>query len=131
MVGMLGGCCAHPPSETAAWLIPPPGQRVTVAATVADRGATVQPRSVAYRDHLIAVHFVDIGRNRQAAAYLQSMRDNVLTPVAGLGVGDRVTVELRPWADAARFKGTLNRSELPGDGVPVDAPWCWGELVAD
>jgi len=122
----LAGCT--PPQ--AAWQEPGQGQARVVEVELVERALSVEPHDVAYRDHLIAARFVVRRRGgREVLAYLQSMRDNQLTEAASLRVGQRVTLSLTPWSEVARFKGTINRSELP-KGVPSDARWFWGDVVS-
>jgi alginate O-acetyltransferase complex protein AlgJ len=55
------------------------------------------------------------------------MRDNVLTPIAHLRPGDRITLHLRPWTDVSDRYEKINRSEIDDPAVQLEEP-CWGEL---
>jgi alginate O-acetyltransferase complex protein AlgJ len=94
-----------------------------------------RPGSVPYVDHILALHLTDLApessdpsEGLEALVYVESMRDNVLTPAAGFRPGDRVTLRLRPWADVADKYEKINRSEIDDLTVQLEEP-CWGEPV--
>ncbi|MBN2497354.1 MAG: hypothetical protein JXR96_22375 [Deltaproteobacteria bacterium] len=96
---------------------PGPGERIQARGTVAAISHTPRPMTVPYKDHICAVHLVDleaVGPGKLPAeatvAYMFSMRDNRWTRVARLRLGQRVRVRLSEW-DAERL-GRLNRSDL-------------------
>ena len=94
-----------------------------------------RPGTVPYKDHIVAVHIVDLEcgeqaiHGNQAFVYLASMRDNVWTPAARLRPGETVTMRLRPWSDVAPRYERINRTELPDDATQLAEP-CWGELIS-
>ncbi len=123
-----------PPSGR--FLVPPAGAMWTVQGVVMAIAPVPRPGAVPYKDHVFALYLADIVgpeaglTNGQAVVYLQSMRDNVLTPAARLRPGDAVTMRLRPWSDAAQRYERINRTELPDDSLQLVEP-CWGELNPD
>lgn len=111
--------------------------RVTVDATLAAIASIPRPGSVPYRDHIAALHIVDIevrsgpaaGRRGSAVVYVRSMIDNELTEAAEYAVGDRVRLMLEAWAGVAPELDGISRSELDDPGLLSAAPW-WGVPAA-
>jgi alginate O-acetyltransferase complex protein AlgJ len=68
------------------------------------------------------------GEGLESLVYIESMRDNILTPAARLRPGDRVTLRLRPWTDVSDKYEKINRSEIDDPAVQVEEP-CWGEIA--
>ncbi len=94
--------------------------------------AVPRPGTVAYKDHVMAVHLTDLeadGRplaETDAMVYMRSMTDHVWTAAARYRAGDTVRLRLTAWSDvAARYEG-INRSELDDMALQLAEP-CWGE----
>lgn len=116
------------------FFVPKPGESIVAEGTVQSISSIPRPGSVPYRDHIAALHVVDLsikGRNDsenlESVVYVESMHDNVLTRAARLGPGDRVTLQLRPWAVVADRYEKINRSEIDDPSIQLEEP-CWGEL---
>ena len=113
------------PPETA-FIVPPSGEARVVSGIVREVSPAPRPGSVPYRDHIVAVHLVDLPDNGEAIVYMRSMADNAWTRAARLRNGEEITVRLQRWADVAtRFDG-INRSELDKMELQLQEP-CWGE----
>ncbi|MFA7160183.1 MAG: hypothetical protein WC299_12865, partial [Kiritimatiellia bacterium] len=113
---------------------PPAGQTWTVRGVVRAASPVPRPGSVPYKDHVAAVHLVDLEsdepgfRGNQALVYMLGMRDNIRTPASNLRPGDAVILRLKPWQDAAGRYERINRIELPDESLQVAEP-CWGEMI--
>jgi alginate O-acetyltransferase complex protein AlgJ len=122
------------PRPVARLTLPPPGESWIVTGVVASKGIAPRPGNVAYRDHVLAVHLIDVsveGRGiagAQAVVYLRSMTDGKLTDAAALQVGQRVRMKVRDWSEVARQFQTINRSDVPEADLRTQPP-CWGELL--
>jgi alginate O-acetyltransferase complex protein AlgJ len=119
----------------AKFFVPKTGESVVMNGTVESISNVPRPGSVPYADHILALHLTDLspeGSDRsdglEALVYIESMRDNVLTPAARFRPGDRVTLRLRPWADVGDKYEKINRSEIDDPAVQLEEP-CWGEVV--
>ena len=119
----------------AKFFVPKSGEEVVVNGTVEAISAVPRPGTVPYKDHVLAVHLTDVAIEGRAASegleslvYLESMRDNVLTPAARFRPGDRVTLRLRSWADVSDKYEKINRSEIDDPAVQLEEP-AWGELA--
>lgn len=119
----------------AKFFVPKTGESVVMNGTVDAISNVPRPGSVPYADHILALHLTDLspeGGDRsddlEALVYLESMRDNVLTPAARFRPGERVTLRLRAWADVAEKYEKINRSEIDDPAVQLEEP-CWGEIV--
>ena len=113
------------------------GQEIEVNGTVETISPVPRPGTVPYKDHIEAVHLVDVvsGDSREASAahgqavvYLWSMRDNVWTAAARLRPGERVKVRLRPWPDVSAQYEKFNRTELEDSALQLEEP-VWGENI--
>jgi hypothetical protein len=116
------------------FFVPKSSEEVVVNGTVEAISAVPRPGTVPYKDHILAMHLTDVAIEGRAAnegleslVYLESMRDNVLTPAARFRPGDRVTLRLRSWADVSDKYEKINRSEIDDPAVLLEEP-CWGEL---
>ncbi len=115
------------------FLTPGPGARFVVTGLVRRIATVPRPGSVPYRDHIVAVHLVDLAglppdaSGTEALVYLWSLRDNRSQLGARLRAGDRVTLRLRPWSEVAPQLEGINRSEL--EELLDAAPW-WGEAAS-
>ncbi|MBU0716249.1 MAG: hypothetical protein KJ964_12910 [Verrucomicrobia bacterium] len=116
------------------FVVPAPGKDLSVRGVVRAIAPVPRPGTVPYKDHIVAVHIMDLEtsqtaiRDGQAFVYLSSMRDNVWTPAARLRPGETVTMRLRPWSDVAPRYERINRTELSDDALQLAEP-CWGELI--
>jgi alginate O-acetyltransferase complex protein AlgJ len=130
-----------------------PGEEIEVSGTVESISPVPRPGTVPYKDHIEALHVVDIvaaGDDRgsegeeksspsrgqrprlqsetQAVVYLWSMRDNVWTPAARLRPGEQVKLQLRPWPDVSAQYEKFNRTELEDSVLQLEEP-VWGEEI--
>ncbi len=114
------------------FFVPGPGAALMVSGTVRAASASPKPGLVPYKDHILALHLVDLKDTRraivegEALVYIWSMRDNRQTPAARYRPGQRITVKLIPWAEVARDLERVNRSELDAEALLFAEP-CWGE----
>jgi alginate O-acetyltransferase complex protein AlgJ len=113
------------------------GEQIEVNGTVETVSSVPRPGTVPYKDHIEAVHLVDIlgadsqdatTAHAQAIVYLWSMRDNVWTPAARLRPGEAVKLRLRPWPDVSAQYEKFNRTELEDSALQLEEP-VWGEYV--
>lgn len=121
--------------EPAKFFVPKTGEQIVATGTVDAISSVPRPGSVPYADHILALHLTDLAIDGaeenealESLVYVESMRDNVLTPAARFRPGDRVTLRLRPWADVADQYEKINRSEIDDPAVQLEEP-CWGEPV--
>ena len=119
----------------AKFFVPPAGAAMVMSGTVEAMSTVPRPGSVPYADHILALHLTGLkregdepGEDLDALVYVESMRDNVLTPAARLRPGDRVTLRLRAWEEVADKYEKINRSEIDDPAVQLEEP-CWGEIV--
>lgn len=113
-------------------VLDPATEPVRVRGRIAAASPVPRPGTVPYRDHVMAVHLVEIegtglAQNSQAVVYLFGMRDNVQTAAAAWQPGDRVALDLRAWEDVAPEYERFNRSELDDEKFQLEIP-AWGEL---
>jgi hypothetical protein len=113
------------------------GEEIEVSGTVETISPVPRPGTVPYKDHIEALHLVDVvaadargeaASHSQAVVYLWSMRDNVWTSAARLRPGDRVKLRLRPWPDVSAQYEKFNRTELDDSALQLEEP-VWGEDV--
>ena len=113
-----------------------PGEEITVSGTVETISPVPRPGTVPYKDHIEALHLVDVvpedsrgeAPHSQAVVYLWSMRDNVWTSAARLRPGERVKLRLRPWPDVSAEYEKFNRTEFDDPALQLEEP-VWGEDV--
>jgi len=114
-----------------------PDEEIEVSGTVESISPVPRPGTVPYKDHIEAVHLVDIvsadsrgeaAPHAQAVVYLWSMRDNVWTPAARLRPGEPVKLRLRPWPDVSAQYEKFNRTELEDSALQLEEP-VWGEDI--
>jgi alginate O-acetyltransferase complex protein AlgJ len=115
------------------FFVPKTGEPIIASGTVEAISTVPRPGSVPYKDHILALHLIDLtvegasqSEGLESLVYVESMRDNVLTPAARLRPGDRVALRLRPWADVSDKYEKINRSEIDDPAVQLEEP-CWGE----
>jgi SGNH hydrolase-like domain, acetyltransferase AlgX len=121
------------------------GEQIAVSGTVESISPVPRPGTVPYKDHIEALHLIDIvaadsrgegaadtfrdaASHAQAVVYLWSMRDNVWTSAARLRPGERVNLRLRPWSDVSAQYEKFNRTELDDPALQLEEP-VWGEEV--
>jgi len=116
------------------YLILPAGSQKVVKGRIEALSIVPRPGTVAYKDHVMAIHLTNLeegGRplaETDAMVYMRSMKDNVWTAAAQLRPGEAVTLRLISWSDVAeRYEG-INRSELDDPALQLVEP-CWGEAV--
>jgi alginate O-acetyltransferase complex protein AlgJ len=120
-----------PPSR---FLVPEKGTEKVVTGVVESVAAAPRPGTVPYKDHIIAVHLIDLADENgpisggEALVYMWSMRDNVWTHAARYRAEQQVVVRLKPWSDVAGRLEAINRKELANDALSLEEP-CWGEEV--
>ena len=125
----------------ASFVVAPPGGELVVTGTIASATPAPLPGRVPYKDHILAMHLVDVqveseGERVAEAAdaagecivYLWSMRDSVLQPAASYREGQQISMRLRPWADVESQYGAINRTELDDLELQLEEP-NWGEVV--
>jgi alginate O-acetyltransferase complex protein AlgJ len=111
-----------------------PGGEQVVRGRIEAVSTVPRPGTVAYKDHVMAIHLTDLeadGRPLDATdamIYLRSMTDNVLTAASKLRPGETVTLRLIAWSDVAVEYEGINRSELDDPALQLVEP-CWGEAV--
>ena len=112
--------------------LPPAGKQRTITGTVRQIARAPRPGTVPYKDHIIAVHLVDLSdedgpiAGGEALVYVWSMRDSVWTPAARWRTDQAVRLRLRPWSDVAGQLDAINRQDLDDDELNLQDP-CWGE----
>ena len=112
------------------------GEEIEVSGMVESFSPVPRPGTVPYKDHIEALHLVDVvgtdsrdaTAHAQAVVYLWSMRDNVWTSAARLRPGDRIKLHLRPWPDVSAQYEKFNRTELDDSALQLEEP-VWGEDV--
>ncbi len=109
------------------FVVPAPGETLTVTGVVQAVSLVPRPGTVPYRDHIVSIHLVDID-DGEAVVYMHSMTDNEWTRAARLRIGEEITVALRPWSDVADQYDAINRSELDDWELQI-APPAWGEMA--
>jgi len=121
-------------APTVKYLSLQPGGEKVVRGRIEAVTAVPRPGTVAYKDHVMAIHLTDLeadGRpldGMNAMVYIKSMTDNVLTEAATYRPGERVTLRLIAWSDVAGRYEAINRSELDDPALQLAEP-CWGEPV--
>ncbi|HXV62324.1 MAG TPA: hypothetical protein VEK15_16605, partial [Vicinamibacteria bacterium] len=124
----------EPPAAIETFLAPAGGVPIVVRGVVADLAPAPRPGSVPYKDHIIALHLVDLETedsavtSSEALVFMWSMRDNFLTPAARYRAGQSVQLRLTPWFEVADELDRINRAELPDESIRLAAAW-WGEPV--
>lgn len=106
------------------FLILEAGESQTIQATVRSFGAIPKSGSTPYKDFLTAFHIISIGGDpaKEAIVYLQTMKNQELTPAARLRAGDAVSLLLTSWTDAEPQYGGTNRSELEDENLLLEQP---------
>ena len=119
------------------FIVPEAGGEMTFSGVIHSITPAPRPGTVTYKDHIIAVHLVDLNdaagkpiKGGQAVVHLWSMRDSSWTPAARFRAGQRITVRVRAWADVADKYEGINRAELDDPDLATEDP-CWAEEVIE
>ena len=106
------------------FLVLQPGERRRVRATVSSLGVLPRAGTTPYKDYLTAIHLTNIEGEltKEAVVYLQTMKDQQLTPAAHLREGDAVSLLLTSWAAAEAQYGGMNRGELEDENLLLQEP---------
>lgn len=124
-----------PPGRSAAveMYLPPPSATVEVRGRVQAVSEAPRPGTVPYKDHIFAIHVVDLesaadpaATGREAVVLRWSMKDNKSTAAASYRPGDVVTLRLQRWEDVAETYDAINRSDLDDDAMALVEP-AWAE----
>ena len=116
------------------FVVPEPGRPERWSGTVAAIAPVPKPGSVPYKDHIVAIHLVEVATaagpvaGGEALVYAWSMRDNVWEPAARLRAGQRIDLNARAWADVSGQYEAVNRTELDDERLMLEEP-CWGEVA--
>ena len=95
-----------------------------------------KPRSVPYKDAVIAIQLVDVEAldgemaGKEILVFGWGMRDNKWTAAADYRVGQTIELSLRPWDEVADQYGSYNRIELEGEDIFLLEPY-WAEAEAE
>ncbi len=122
--------------EPSRFVTPRPGEALEVRGTVQDAAPAPRPGTVPYRDHVVALHLVDIEHpsadiaGGQALVYMWSMRDNEWTRAARLRRGEVIAVRLQDWQAVSGRLEAVKRAELDDWELQLEDP-CWGELLEE
>ncbi len=135
-LGALGaaGAVSSAPSKPAAKTTPKttPKTALVVVGRVKAFTRPPRPRSVPYKDAIIALHLTGVkaqsGRisSQEIVVFAWGMRNNQWTPAASYRAGQVVRLQLAPWEKMERKYGNYNRFELEGKAV-WDLDTYWGE----
>ncbi len=116
------------------FVVPPIGTSCIVEGRVAATGEVPRPRSAPYRNHIVAIHLVDLDaatscpglrssagpdeakEATEAVVFMMSMRSYTLTTAAGYRPGQRLRLRLRNWQDVVPRYGMISRGELTKQG---------------
>ena len=120
-------------SKNVGFVVPPRGTAIVVEGTVAAIADVPNPRTAPYANFIVGMHLVDLESDDvldgdQALVFTWAMRNRKLTAGAHYQVGQRLRLELRPWADVTRELGTVTRGELFENDLFLQTP-CWSEEV--
>lgn len=113
-----------------------PGERAEVQAVIAEISRSPRPGTIPYRDNIVTMHIVDLQGDKvtenknQALVYGFGMRDNMMTPLASLRPGDRVSLRLSSWEEKETEYGSYRRTSLDDEMTELELP-NWGVLNDD
>lgn len=123
-----------PTPRSRTFLCPPPGGKQTISGVVAGVAAIPRPGSVPYREHIVAVHLVDVipeGSQLkgpfECVVYTWSMREQRPTNAAKLRAGDAFSAEVVPWDDVSEGLERFQRSDLDDPSLLAE-PANWAEV---
>ena len=115
------------------FLSPERGRTEKWIGTIAAIAPAPEPGRVPYKDHVVAVHLVDVATESdpvsggEALVYAWSLLDNVRQPAAFWRPGQQVRLRVQAWTDVADRYDAINRAELDDDRLMLEKP-CWGEV---
>ena len=114
---------------------PQHGTAIVVEGTVAALADVPNPRTAPYPNFIIGMHLVDLTSDGdlegdQALVFTWAMRKRQLTAGADYQIGQRLRLELRPWADVAEDLVSVTRGELYENNLFLQPP-CWGVEVVE
>ena len=115
------------------FVVPQRGATIVVEGTVAALADVPNPRTAPYANFIVGMHLVDLVAEEaldgdEALVFTWAMVKRQLTAGAEYRVGQRLRLELKPWADVADELGTITRGELYKDNLLLQTP-CWGEEI--
>jgi hypothetical protein len=115
------------------FVVPPRGDSFVVEGTVALLAEAPNPRTAPYTDYIVGMHLVDLVADHelegdQAMVFTWAMRDRKLLAGAHYWLGQRLRLEIRPWADVTQELRTINRGEIFENDLYLQTP-CWGQEV--
>ncbi len=124
---------ARTASSDSGFVVPSGGTSIVVEGTVAALAEVPNPRTAPYANFIVGMRLVDLESDDvldgdQALVFTWAMRNRKLTAGAHYQVGQRLRLELRPWADMTVELGSITRGELFEDNLFLQPP-CWGEEV--
>jgi alginate O-acetyltransferase complex protein AlgJ len=122
-------------ADDQSFFAPQQGTAIVVEGTVAALADVPNPRTAPYPNFIIGMHLVDLTSDAeldgdQAVVFTWAMRKRELTAGADYQIGQRLRLELRPWADVAEELVSVTRGELYEDNLFLQTP-CWGEEVEE
>ena len=114
---------------------PQQGTAIVVEGTVAALADVPNPRTAPYPNFITGMHLVDLTSDGdldgdQALVFTWAMRKRQLTAGADYQIGQRLRLELRPWADVAEDLVSVTRGELYENNLFLQPP-CWGVEVVE
>jgi len=115
------------------FVVPPRGESFVVEGTVAVLAEVPNPRTAPYANFIVGMHLVDLVSDHelegdQAMVFTWAMRNRRLLAGAHYRVGQRLRLEIRPWADVTRDLRAITRGEIFENDLYLETP-CWGEEV--
>ncbi len=123
--GFVGSTTAAPAKKAA--------PAVVVQGKIKAIAKAPRPRSVPYKDAIIAIHLVEVkpvsGKfsAKQSVVFVWGMRDNKLMPAASFKAGRVVKVAVQPWEKVEGKYGGYNRREVDSEAAMSLDPY-WGEI---
>ncbi len=114
---------------------PPSGAKQLVRGVVASAAAIPRPGSVPYKEHIVALHLVEVvlegapsEKPRECLVYTWSIREQQPTAAARLRPGEAVSMELVPWEDVSDALEKFQRSELDEPALLLE-PATWAAVL--
>jgi hypothetical protein len=114
---------------------PPPGTKQRVRGVVSRVSAMPRPGTVPYKEHIVALHLVDVVTEGQPAdkpfecvIYTWSMREQRPLSASQLQIGAVISAEIQPWEDVSEVLEKFQRSELDRPEFLLE-PANWAEVL--
>jgi hypothetical protein len=124
-----------PTPQGRTFFCPPPGAKQRVRGVVAGVAEAPRPGTVPYKEHIVALHLVDVVVEGQSVAkpmecvvYTWSMREQRTTRASRLRNGETVSAEIQPWEDVSDALEKFQRSELERPEFLLE-PATWAEFL--